>query len=163
AYSVAIALSEALLARDEGVEIKIYATDLDEGALAVARRGLFPGQALREIPQEMARRYFTAEGERCRIKRVVRNWIIFCRHDLERDPQLARIDLLICRGLFSPSEPTRWGAGLARVEGALREGGYLLLGRGIQLPYLRRFAPIYLEGGLFQKGAGFPPPELSRP
>ena len=98
-YSVAILLCELLKEKVKDYEIKIYATDIDEGALNIARRGEYTAESLRGMPPEIKTRYFTGEPT-FRVTGGVRRMVIFGRSNLLSDAPISHVDLLLCRNVL---------------------------------------------------------------
>ncbi len=129
AYSLAILLYEVLGAELENFHIKIFATDLDINAIAYARRGLYPAKALASLPEELVQRYFTRNGEDYEVKKLLRNLIVFGEHDLGQSAPFPRIDLVMCRNVLIYFNRELQQHALQIFAFALRDGGYLVLGR----------------------------------
>jgi two-component system, chemotaxis family, CheB/CheR fusion protein len=128
AYSIAIAIIEALGDRAESIPVKILATDVNEESLARARTGLYPENVAVDISPERLRRFFRKADGGYRVSPAVRDLCVFARHDLATDPPFARMDLISCRNVL-----IYFDAGLQRrviplFHYAIRPGGYLLLG-----------------------------------
>ena len=87
AYTLAMVLAEALGPEVFSARVKIFATDVDEGALAVARAGVYPVEAVAELSAELVDRYFERLGDEVSFRSDLRQCLIFGRHDLLRDPR----------------------------------------------------------------------------
>ena len=152
AYSLAILLSEHLGDRANALNIKIYATDVDEDALQAARQGLYRVEQLRDMPAALLDRYFTREGQTYRVRRDLRRWVIFGRHNVAQDPPLSHIDLLVCRNVLIYFSAELQDRILARFHYAVRDGGFLFLGRSESLLARSRwFAPYHVKWRIFQR------------
>jgi two-component system CheB/CheR fusion protein len=152
AYSAAMLLCETLGASDFRQRTKIYATDVDDDALARARQGRAEAKDLEEVPAGLREKYFEAEGDHYQLRGDLRRSIIFGRHDLLQDAPISRIDLLISRNTLMYFEAEAQARILARLHYALTEKGYLFLGKAEML--LRRsdlFTPIELRHRIFSK------------
>jgi two-component system CheB/CheR fusion protein len=152
AYSVAMLLCEALGASEYRQRAKIYATDVDDDALAQARQGRAEEKELEEIPAGLREKYFEAEGSHYLLRGDLRRSLIFGRHDLMQDAPISRVDLLICRNTLMYFESEAQARILARLHYALTEKGYLFLGKAEML--LRRselFAPVDIKHRVFSK------------
>ncbi|HVH65829.1 MAG TPA: CheR family methyltransferase [Candidatus Acidoferrum sp.] len=152
AYSVAMLLCEALDTTEYRERAKIYATDVDEEALAQARLGRADATQLEEIPADLRQKYFEQVGTRFMFRNDLRRSIIFGRHDLVQDAPISRIDLLICRNTLMYFDAETQGRILARLHYALNDKGYLFLGKAEML--LSRdalFAPLDLKQRVFSK------------
>ncbi|MBM3779580.1 MAG: protein-glutamate O-methyltransferase CheR [Acidimicrobiia bacterium] len=128
-YSVAMLLADAIGLDDYGARVKIYATDVDEGQLAIARAATYPDERMADVPDALRARYFDREPGGWRAKNTLRRRVFFGRHDLRDDAPISRVDLLVCRNtlLYFNLDAQRRIAG--RFRFALRDGGYLVLGR----------------------------------
>ncbi len=128
-YSLAILISEALGNELEHFNVRIFATDLDEEAVDFARRGLYPGAALDEIPEDLVERYFEEEDGGYQVKKQVRGMIVFGQHDLARKAPFPRVDLVVCRNVLIYFTTELQERTLRLFAYSLRDGGYLLLGK----------------------------------
>ena len=152
AYSIAMALCEALGASEYRQRAKIYATDVDDDALSRARQGRADEKELEEVPATLREKYFEGEGDHYLLRGDLRRSLIFGRHDLLQDAPISRIDLLICRNTLMYFESEAQTRILARLHYALTEKGYLFLGKAEML--LRRtelFAPVDIKHRVFNK------------
>ncbi|AFG36324.1 PAS domain S-box protein [Spirochaeta africana] len=100
AYSVAILAADILGDRIGVADIQIFATDLDEKALSVARRGRYPGTALENMPQHLRSSYFIADGDMYEVVPAIRSLVLFSRHDVTSNPPFLKLDLISCRNLL---------------------------------------------------------------
>ena len=98
-YSLAILLSEYLGPWVKLFDIKIYATDPDEQALNVARRGEYPADRLKTVPPPLREKYFQG-GSIVRVNRDIRKMAIFGRSNLVGDAPISHVNLLICRNVL---------------------------------------------------------------
>ncbi len=131
AYSLAICLSEALGKWKSPPPIQIFATDLSNDAIEKARAGVYAESALGHISPQRLRRFFTspdANGNR-RVSAGIRETCIFARHDLTKDPPYSRLDLISCRNVLIYFEPVIQKRVLSAFHYALRDTGFLLLGK----------------------------------
>jgi len=161
AYSVAILLAEALGEQTRAFTVKIYGTDVDEEALATARQAIYRVEDVKDVPADLLGRYFTREGQAYRLRRDLRRWVIFGRHNLAQGPPLSHIDLLVCRNVLIYFTTDLQEKILARFHYAIREGGFLFLGRSESLlARSRGFTPVNLKWRIFQRTAA-PVPSLA--
>src|SRR5438094_3646985 len=158
-YTLAMLVAECLRGSQNDYDVKIYGTDIDEDALATARAGLYRLEALKDVPRELFDGYFVAEGQAYRIRRDLRKWCIFGRHDLTQDSPLSHIDLLVCRNVLIYFDGQLQERVLPRLQYAVRERGYLFLGKSESaLARSRRFVPVDFKWRIFQRVT---PPELT--
>ena len=128
AYSIAMLFAGEAAKRDKRRELQIFASDLDPIALNIAREGRYPVAIEAEVGEERLRKYFTSEGDRYRIRREIREMVLFAAHDLLRDPPYSRLHLISCRNLLIYLEKDVQQQVLATFNYALKPGGYLFLG-----------------------------------
>lgn len=100
AYSLAILFLEEAARRKIRTPIQIFATDLDEGALATAREGRYPKSVEADVSEERLHRWFIDEGTHYRIHPEVRDVVLFATHSVLKDPPFMRLDLITCRNLL---------------------------------------------------------------
>jgi two-component system, chemotaxis family, CheB/CheR fusion protein len=132
-YSLAILLAEALEPVAFKERVKIYATDVDEEALAQGRKGVYGVKELDDVPGEIVDKWFRREGEQATLVPEIRHSIVFGRQDLVQDPPISRVDLLVCRNTlmyFTSETQTRI---VSRLHFALEESGFLFLGKSEML------------------------------
>jgi two-component system CheB/CheR fusion protein len=148
-----------LLAEEVGVEefkhrVKIYATDIDESALARARLGVYTLKDLAAVPEELRDKYFEIQGTRGTFPADLRRSVIFGRHDLLQDAPISRLDLLVCRNTLMYFTADTQSRILARLHYALNDGGYLFAGRAeMLLSHANLFAPGDLKYRIFARVA----------
>jgi chemotaxis methyl-accepting protein methylase len=123
-----------------GWPVEIVAVDVSETALASARRGRFPADALAAVPPAYRRRSFVRDGDGHRVGPLVREMVRFFRHDIRRDFYLGKFDIVFCCDVLLYFTPVVRGRVIDRLAGALRSGGHLFLGHadGIRPP-----APVF--------------------
>jgi two-component system, chemotaxis family, CheB/CheR fusion protein len=134
AYTLAMLCGEVLGLEGFRDRVKIYATDADDEALNQARSARYSAKEVEGVPADLLQRYFERNGEGHFVfSKELRRSVIFGRHDLIQDAPISRIDLLVCRNTlmyFNSETQTRI---LDRFAFALREGGYLFLGKAEML------------------------------
>jgi two-component system CheB/CheR fusion protein len=151
-YTVAILVAERLGDAARDFNVKIYGTDVDDEALATARQALYRVEDLKDVPTAFLQRHFVHEGQTFRLRRDLRRWCIFGRHNVAQDPPLSHIDLLICRNVLIYFTSDLQEKILARFHYAVREEGFLFLGRSESLLARSRwFVPVNLKWRIFQR------------
>ena len=128
AFSIAMLFSDEAVRRGKGPELQLFASDLDSTALAIAREGRYPAAIEVDVDEERLRRYFTRKGDFYRIRREIRDMVIFAIHSLLKDPPFSRLDLVSCRNLLIYLEKDLQQQVLRTFNYALKPGGYLFLG-----------------------------------
>jgi two-component system, chemotaxis family, CheB/CheR fusion protein len=154
-YSIAMLLAESLGPDHFRERVKIYATDVDEEELAIARAGAYSERQMEGVSEELRAKYFDSAGPRSVFKKDFRRNIIFGRHDLLDDAPISRVDLLVCRNTLMYFNHEAQSRIVNRFHFALREGGYLVLGRAeMLLNFSGSFASVDLKQRVFVKVRG---------
>jgi two-component system CheB/CheR fusion protein len=135
AYSVAILLLEEASRHELRPEIQIFASDLDAKALAIAREGCYPATIEADLNEDRLRRFFFRDGDQYRIKRDVRDIILFANHSLLKDPPFSRLDIISCRNVLIYLDRDLQAQVLATLHYGLNQNGYLLLGTSESAEY----------------------------
>jgi two-component system, chemotaxis family, CheB/CheR fusion protein len=156
AYSLAIAFAEALGVEECAKRVKIYGTDVDDEALRDARIGLYSAKAIEAIPAEFRDKYFERNGTQFSFRRAdLRRRVIFGRHDIARDAPISRLDLLVCRNALMYFNVETQAQVIDRFHFALREGGYLFLGKAeMLLSDSERFEVVSMRQRIFRRRPG---------
>ena len=128
AYSLGIMLIEAVQAARKGCDVHVFASDVDQGALELARAGLYPEAIAADLTPERLRRFFVPEGHAYRVAKDLRELIAFAPQNLVADPPFSRLDVISCRNLLMYLEPDAQRRVLSLLHFALAEGGHLFLG-----------------------------------
>lgn len=130
AYSIAMLFEEALLeAQKSQLEYIIFASDMDDDALEVARRGIYSSDEAGAIPPQLRQRYTQQSGNFVSINKALRNRLIFARQNAIEDPPFARLDLISCRNLLIYlNQPVQLRL-MQIFHFALRPHGILFLGK----------------------------------
>lgn len=128
AYSIAMLLSEEMERLGHFYKVQIFATDIDEEALEFARAGLYPESIAADVPPQRLRRFFDKEGSNYRVKKQIREMVIFAKQDLIKDPPFSKLDLVVCRNLLIYLSGVLQKKVLPLFHYTLNPDGYLMLG-----------------------------------
>lgn len=128
AYSLAMLLVEYREDIGSSLPIQVLATDIDDAALSIARRGVYADTVTAGLSPERLKRFFIAKEGAYQVSDELRALVVFASHDITRDPPFARIDLLSCRNLLIYFEAGMQLQVLERCAYSLRPGGILFLG-----------------------------------
>jgi two-component system CheB/CheR fusion protein len=151
-YSIAMLLAERLGVAGFCRRVKIYATDLDEEALKVARLASYAPREVEGVPAELLEKYFERTAHHYLFQRELRKCVIFGRHNVVNDPPISRIDLITCRNLLIYLEGETQNVVLPRLHYALNGDGYLFLGKAeTQLARSSLFRAIAPKHRIFAK------------
>ncbi len=159
AYSIAILLQEHLDSLNEHFNLQIFATDIDNSAIARARNGIYPASIAADVSPERLSRYFTEESiaadgkpESYRIHKKIRDIMIFSTQDVTTDPPFSNIDLISCRNLLIYLNGTIHKKLIPLFHYALRPGGTLFLGSSESTgEYTDHFHTLDHRAKLFQR------------
>ncbi|RYG01236.1 MAG: chemotaxis protein, partial [Chitinophagaceae bacterium] len=100
AYSLAISVDNLLSELGKNIEVKIFATDIDQASIDLAARGLYPLGIEKDIPGDLLRKYFLKKGNNYQIVPSIRKQIVFAKHNVLKDPPFINNDLVTCRNML---------------------------------------------------------------
>ena len=152
AYTLAIVLAELLGVEEFRSRVKIYATDVDEEALAQARQATYDEGELEGVPTELRAKYFERSGQRFVFHKELRRAVIFGRNDLIQDAPISHVDLLSSRNTLMYFNADTQAQILNRMHFALSPDGILFLGKAeMLLSHTAHFRPIEVKRRFFTK------------
>ena len=128
AYSIAMLLSEHAATLVGPPQLQVFATDLDEEVIREAREGLYPETIAADVSEERLRHFFIQEQGGFRVRRAVRELVLFAPHDLLKDSPFSRLDLISCRNLLIYLKNEAQSRAFDIFHFALRPRGRLFLG-----------------------------------
>ena len=128
AYSIGILLSEYAAKLDDPPKIQIFASDIAENAIADARQGSYNETIAADVSPERLRRFFTKDGDSYRVKKELRELVLFAPHNILHDSPFSRQDLVTCRNLLIYLDHPTQIKIMEVFHFALRQSGYLFLG-----------------------------------
>lgn len=153
AYSVAIEVIEALEVHDRHRTFQLFATDLDSVAIETARAGRYPLAIAAAVGAHRLERFFNKEEHGYRVKKELRDRIVFAIQDVLHDPPFTRVDLVSCRNLLIYVIPAAQQALLAIFNYSLNPGGLLMLGASEHLGAAsEHFSILDKRWRLFRRG-----------
>jgi two-component system CheB/CheR fusion protein len=128
AYSVAMLLCEHANRLENPPAIQVFATDIDEQAIADARDGLYPSMIEADVSPERLREFFVRDHGRYRVRKEIREKILFAAHNLLKDAPFSRCDLVCCRNLLIYLTGQAQEQVFDVFHFSLRTGGLLFIG-----------------------------------
>ena len=128
AYSLAIALRECMEQSKRHLSVQIFATDLDHTAIDTARAGLYPARIAADVSPQRLERFFVEEEGNYRIKKDIREMLVFAPQNLIEDPPFTKLDVISCRNLLIYLNTDLQRRLFPLFHYALRPGGVLFLG-----------------------------------
>jgi two-component system CheB/CheR fusion protein len=160
-FSIAILMREHMDGLSALPRVQIFATDIDEHALSVARMGRYPDALLDTVSAERRARFFVADGGSFVVGKDVRDMCIFSPHSVIRDPPFSRIDLVSCRNLLIYFGPDAQNQVIPIFHYSLRQGGYLFLGTSENVnQFGELFTPVEKQHRIFRSRASTAPVRL---
>jgi two-component system, chemotaxis family, CheB/CheR fusion protein len=157
AYSVAVLFAETLGREGFRNRVKIYATDVDDEELTTARAASYSDGDTDGLSADLRERYFEHLSGQWIFAKDLRRCVIFGRHDLLSDAPISRVDLLLCRNTLMYFHREAQGRIVERFHYALRDGGFLVLGKAEMLVnFATMFSPLDPKQRVFVKLRGEP-------
>ncbi|MDO5146750.1 MAG: chemotaxis protein CheB [Eubacteriales bacterium] len=156
AYSVAILFKEVLDELQVKRDIKIFATDVDTGAVERAGKGIYPESIMDDVSPERLAKFFVKHGDNYHIIKDVRRMIIFAPHNMFSDPPFGKLDMIVCRNVMIYFQPILRKGLFSIFHSALKDNGYLFLGKSETAnEYSNIFRPICRTEKIYiHKGEG---------
>ena len=151
AYSIAILLREHM-PKQRAPKLQIFASDIDEQSLQIARTGRFPSTIAKDIPPARLERYFVREDGTYRIASDLREICLFSSHNLLRDAPFSKLDLITCRNLLIYLTPELQNRLIPLFHYALNDDGFLFLGTSENVTrHPRLFSTVDKQHRIFKR------------
>ena len=166
AYSIAMLLAEHGVGTPGTPGAQVFATDIDERALAIARDGFYTLNDAADVSSERLRRFFSKEGNGFRVRKELREMVLFANHNIIKDPPFSHLDLASCRNLLIYLNAPAQQRVLDVLHFALNPGGYLFLGGSESIERVGDlFVAVSKDAHIFQSrgslGRPIPVPSLA--
>ena len=150
AYSLAIMIAE--LTAGNRVPTRIFATDIDADAVSFARHGVYTGDAVDPLGDELLQKYFTPRDGTFEVTKAIRSMVVFGQHDLGQRAPFPRVDLTLCRNVLIYFTKELQQRALHLFAYSLRPGGYLALGKSeTATPLPEYFEPVQSSVKLYRR------------
>src|SRR5918994_4283583 len=151
AYSIAILLREHM-PKQRAPKLQIFASDIDEQSLQIARTGRFPSTIAKDIPPARLERHFVREDGTYRIASDLREICLFSSHNLLRDAPFSKLDLITCRNLLIYLTPELQTRLIPLFHYALNDSGFLFLGTSENVTrHPRLFSTVDKQHRIFKR------------
>ena len=152
AYSLAMLLIERVSAARKDIRIQVFASDVDEDALATARAGVYPDSIETDVSQQRLDRFFVKEDHSYRVTRELRDTVVFANQNVLADAPFSRLDMISCRNLLIYLTADAQDRVLDVFHFALNDGGVLFLGMSENVGEGETlFAPLSKKYRLFKR------------
>lgn len=151
-FSIAILIAEALGSAITNWDVKIFGTDVDESAIAYARRATYSAPQVEGVPSELLDRWFISAPEGFTVRKEIRRLVVFGVNNLVTDAPISRLDLAFCRNVFIYLDSELQRRVIMRLHYAIRREGVLVLGRSELIPFAAKlFHPLDLSRRVYRK------------
>lgn len=151
AFSLAMLLRELADELHHEMPVQIYSTDIDADAIAVGRAGLYPPNIVEDVSPERLRRFFIKEEKGYRVRKEIREMVVFALQSVIKDPPFTRLDLLSCRNVLIYLEPELQDRLMPIFHYALKAGGVLCLSPSESIgSHLDLFEPIARKFNIYR-------------
>jgi two-component system CheB/CheR fusion protein len=127
-YSLAILLRERMNALKQEYKVQVFATDIDNEAIEKARAGVYPDSIATDVSAERLHHFFSREDNHYRIKKTIRDMVVFAQQNVIEDPPFSRLDLISCRNLLIYLGLELQKRVISLFHYALNQDGFLFLG-----------------------------------
>ena len=155
AYTLAMLVSDQLVHDASPAKLQVFATDIDERAITAGRNGAYPEAIITDVPPTRLRQYFLKDGHNYRVRKEIRERVLFAKHNLLSDPPFSQIDLIVCRNLLIYLDREVQREILQMFHFALRPGGYLFLGSSESADACHElFTPVDKRNRIFRSKYG---------
>jgi two-component system, chemotaxis family, CheB/CheR fusion protein len=152
AYSIAIILFESVMRLKKHVDIQIFATDIDSDAIEQARLALYPESIAVDVSGERLNQFFNKENNSYRIKRHIREMVIFADQNVIKDPPFSKLHLVSCRNVFIYLDQVLQKKLLPLFHYTLNPGGILFLGASESIgEFTELFSPVDSKWKIYQR------------
>ncbi|WP_138679115.1 PAS domain S-box protein [Candidatus Accumulibacter phosphatis] len=154
AYSLAILIAEILRSRHVNLDIRIFATDLDQRALERARAGIYSKEDLAQLDPVRRERWFAPCTGGWRVTKPIRDMVVFSAHDLTTNPPFIRMDLISCRNLLIYLKADQQAELIRAFHYGLVQDGILVLGRSESVGFgSNLFIPVDTDARIFRRNS----------
>lgn len=155
AYSIAILFQEALAGQISNFNIQIFATDIDQIALNIARTGFYAASKVQGCPDYILNKYFIKRDNGYVINKLTRSYVLFSKHDLTSNPPFLKLDLVTCRNVLIYFNTTLQQQIMPIFHYALNKDGFLFLGRSETVgQFSDLFSPVNAKEKIYQRKMG---------
>ncbi len=164
AYSIAMLFAAAAESIYPAADVQIFATDIDESMLQIARDGFYPNATLTDIPNHLRDRYIVPHADGFRFSGQIRQMIRFSAHSLIKNPPFSKVDLVSCRNLLIYFDDKLQQTVMPLLHYALRPGGFLFLGSSETVGRFDNiFTVVDQKARLFERLPGAPAYPIALP
>ncbi|WP_457743853.1 PAS domain S-box protein [Sulfurimonas sp.] len=162
AYSLAIIIDTISKELGKKFTVRIFATDIDENALRIAKQGFYPPSTIEKIDKDISKKYFIEVENGYKIISSIRSQIVFTKHNILTDPPFINQDIISCRNLLIYILQEAQDEIFTLLHYSLKDDGILFLGSSESTFSSKRyFKQITPEHKLYIRRKLTNPPKIS--
>jgi len=155
AYTLAFIIARIVKGRLQDYNIQIFATDIDENAITIARRGIYSADAVDQMPEDIVKNYFLKKEDMYEVIKPIRQLILFSKHDVTSNPPFLKLDLISCRNLLIYFSQSLQQHVIPVFHYSLNPDGYLFLGKSETVgQFTDLFMTVEGKAKIFQRKRG---------
>ncbi|WP_036678780.1 chemotaxis protein CheB [Daejeonella oryzae] len=156
AYSIAILIDKYLRKTGKRLDVKIFATDIDERNLTFCSKNLYPSSIEKDVPEDILKTYFVKDGKGFSVIPMLRKQVVFAKHNIIKDPPFIKNDLISCRNMLIYMDHTLQKRVLATFHFSLENTGFLFLGSSESGSYIKDgLLEVDSKWKIFKKKSGY--------
>jgi chemotaxis protein methyltransferase CheR len=125
----------AMILAEQGAlaETSLHATDIDDGALEKARKGMYLDRSVRDVPANYVKKYFKQDGLMFHVSDELKKSVKFQKQNLLVDTFDSGFDLIVCRNVIIYFTEEAKHVLYQKFAKALKPGGLLFVGSTEQI------------------------------
>ncbi len=152
AFSLAMLFQEGMDRMNKHLNVQIFATDINKETIEQARIARFPEGIAMDMPKKWVKRYFMKEDKAYRVKKTIRDMVVFAVQNLISDPPFSKLDLASCRNVLIYMDSVLQKKIIPLFHYTLNHKGYLFLGSSESIgEFSGLFSPVDIKWKIFQR------------
>ena len=152
AFSLAMLFQEAMDRLDKHLNVQIFATDINKETIEQARSAHFHEGISADIPAERLERFFIKEGKGYRVKKTIRDMVVFAVQNLISDSPFSKLDMVSCRNILIYMDSVLQKKVIPLFHYTLNQNGYLFLGSSETIgEFSGLFSPVNAKWKIYQR------------
>ena len=120
----------------------LMASDIDSGALAKARAGVYPEKALKGLDSKQISFMFRKLGDVYQVREKLRERISFFKQDLLSDMYPSELDVVLFRNVSIYFKESAKKSVYSKIANKLNPGGLLFIGASEQIIYPQEYGLV---------------------
>ncbi|MAC96219.1 MAG: hypothetical protein CMC96_12040 [Flavobacteriales bacterium] len=150
AYSIAMILNELIKRKKSKVKLQIFATDISEDAISIAKKGVYKEEDIKEVPDFFVEKYFTKKNDQYEVDNNLKKSILFTRQNLIQSPPFSKVDFISCRNTLIYFDKPLQNKCFEIFNYSLKDQAYLLLGKSESTLNDSLFSTVNSEHKVYQ-------------